>query len=76
MPRPAARDLLCNAASGHQKEHDMPNRGELAIPARPADFGLRDAWLVISFCAIGWLMTISMAASLLGSGTLPKFPWG
>jgi len=57
-------------------EHDMPNRGELAIPVRPADFGAKDAWMVISFCAIGWLMTISMAASLLGTGSLPKFPWG
>jgi hypothetical protein len=57
-------------------EHDMPNRGELAIPVRPADFGATDAWMVISFCAIGWLMTISMAASLLGTGSLPKFPWG
>jgi hypothetical protein len=57
-------------------EHDMPNRGELAIPVRPADFGAKDAWMVISFCAIGWLMTISLAASLLGAGSLPKFPWG
>jgi hypothetical protein len=54
----------------------MPNRGELAIPARPSDFGARDAWMVISFCTIGWLMTISMAASLFGSGGLAKFPWG
>lgn len=51
----------------------MPNRGDLAIPARPADFGPKDAWMVISFCAVGWLMSITMAASLLG--TLSKFPW-
>lgn len=51
----------------------MPNRGELAIPARPADFGPKDAWMVISFCAVGWLMSITMAASLLG--TLSKLPW-
>ncbi|HUC51353.1 MAG TPA: hypothetical protein VMA30_18385 [Xanthobacteraceae bacterium] len=51
----------------------MPNRGELAIPARPADFGAKDAWMVISFCAIGWLMSVSMAASL--AATLPKLPW-
>ena len=50
----------------------MPNRVELAIPARSADFGARDAWMVIGFCAIGWLMTISLAASLLGSEALPK----
>jgi hypothetical protein len=55
------------------KEHDMPNRGELTIPARPADFGAKDAWMVISFCAIGWLMSVSMAGSL--AGTLPKLPW-
>ena len=54
----------------------MPNRGELAIPARPADFGAKDALMVIGFCAIGWLMSISLAASLLGAGTLSKFPWG
>ena len=53
----------------------MPNRGELAIPARSANFGAQDAWMVIGFCAIGWLMSISLAASLLGSGALPKFPW-
>ena len=49
----------------------MPNRGELATPARPADFGAKDAWMVISFCTIGWLMTISLAA-----GALTKFPFG
>ena len=81
MSGPAARDLLGNVPSRHHKainisEHDMPNRGELAISARPADFGAKDAWMVISFCAIGWLMTISLAASLLGTGSLPKFPWG
>jgi hypothetical protein len=54
----------------------MPNRGELAIPARPADFGAKDAWMVIAFCAIGWLMTISMATSVLGPNALSKFPWG
>jgi hypothetical protein len=71
----AARDLLCIRRHVIE-EHDMPNRGELAIPARPADFGAKDALMVIGFCAIGWLMSISLAASLLGAGTLPKFPWG
>jgi hypothetical protein len=52
----------------------MPNRGELAIPARPAD--AQDVIMVIGFCAIGWLMSISLAANMLGLGTLPKFPWG
>jgi hypothetical protein len=73
---PAARVLLGIPRQAINKEHDMPNRGELAIPARPADFGAKDAWMVIGFCAIGWLMSISLAASLLGSGALPKFPWG
>jgi hypothetical protein len=54
----------------------MPNRGELAIPLRPADFGAKDAFMVIGFCAIGWLMSISVAANMLGAGTLLKFPWG
>ncbi len=51
----------------------MPNRGELAMPARPAVFGAKDAWMVISFCAIGWLMSISLTASVIGA--LPKLPW-
>jgi hypothetical protein len=58
----------------------MPNRGELAIPARQADFGAQDAWMVIGFCAIGWLMSVGLAASLINSGAmqrlLSQFPWG
>jgi hypothetical protein len=74
----AAWNLLRSSASSHSKqhdfqEHDMPNRRELAIPARPADFGARDAWMVISFCAIGWLMSVGLAASRLGA--LPALHW-
>jgi hypothetical protein len=76
MYRGLRRGICIKSGAGYHEEHRMPNRGELAIPARSADFGAQDAWMVIGFCAIGWLMTISVAASLLGSGTLPKFPWG
>ncbi|GEM_PF-6907246 len=51
----------------------MPNRGELAMPVRPAQFEATDAWMIIGFCAIGWLMSISLGASMLG--TLPRLPW-
>jgi hypothetical protein len=54
------------------KEHGMPNRGELAIPARQADFGAQDAWMVIGFCAIGWLMSVSVAAALINSGAMQR----
>jgi hypothetical protein len=70
------RGICIESSAGQHEEHHMPNRGELAIPARSADFGAQDALMVIAFCAIGWLMSISLAASMLGSGTLPKFPWG
>jgi hypothetical protein len=76
LPQPVTESLGAATIHFSQASHRMPNRGELAIPARSADFGAQDAWMVIGFCAIGWLMTISVAASLLGSGTLPKFPWG
>jgi hypothetical protein len=70
------RGICFGSGVTSSQEHDMPNRSELAIPAPPADFGAKDAWMVIGFCAIGWLMSISLAASLLGAGALPKFPWG
>jgi hypothetical protein len=76
MCRDLRRGICIESGAGYHEEHHMPNRRELAIPARSADFGAQDAWMVIGFCAIGWLMTISMAAALLGSGALPKFPWG
>jgi hypothetical protein len=70
------RGICIESCAGQHKEHHMPNRGELAIPARSADFGAQGAWMVIGFCAIGWLMSISLAASMLGAGTLPRFFWG
>jgi hypothetical protein len=74
--RGVRRGICFESGVTSSQEYDMPNRGELAIPARPADFGAKDAWMVIGFCAIGWLMSICLAASLLGAGALPKFPWG
>jgi hypothetical protein len=50
----------------------MPNRSELAIAARQADFGAQDAWMVIGFCAIGWLMSVGLAASTIHSGAFSK----
>jgi hypothetical protein len=52
----------------------MPNRGELAFPAvRPTE-GLAtsdDAWVVVGFCAIGWLLSIYAAVSNLGVDAVP-----
>jgi len=48
----------------------MPNRGELAIPAGRAAKNAPtsgDAWTVIGFCAIGWLLSICVAIFTLGT---------
>jgi len=56
----------------------MPNRGELAIPAmraaKPATAAAsaNDAWTIIGFCAIGWLISIYVAASSLGIDAVPR----
>jgi hypothetical protein len=71
----AAQDLLVVLVPGHHKEHDMPNRGELAKPiahAAKAAAAADDAWTVIGFCAIGWLLSIYMAVSTLGFDAVPK----
>jgi hypothetical protein len=67
-----ARNLL-GPVLGHFEEQDMPNRGELAMPVQPVQFEAKDAWMVIGFCSIGWLMSIGLAASTLS--TLPRLPW-
>jgi hypothetical protein len=61
----------------------MPNRGELAIPARrlPSDAAAPDDVLAIAgFCAIGWLMSIYVAVSSAGTDAIPwlmaQLPWG
>jgi hypothetical protein len=54
----------------------MPNRGELANPAmraaRTAAAAADDAWTIIGFCAIGWLMSIYAAVSSLGFDAVPR----
>jgi hypothetical protein len=56
----------------------MPNRGELAMPAVCAATGAAataaaaDAWTIIGFCAIGWLMSIFAAVSALGFDAVPR----
>ena len=53
----------------------MPNRRELAIPAvrvvsTTAKSG--DAWTIIGFCTIGWLLSIYAAVTTLGVDALPR----
>lgn len=53
----------------------MPNRGELAMPAARAtrsNATPSDAWTVIGFCAIGWLLSIYVVASTLGIDAVPR----
>jgi hypothetical protein len=53
----------------------MPNRGELAVPAMRAATAVPaagDAWTVIGFCAIGWLISIFAAISSLGLDAVPR----
>jgi len=42
----------------------MPNRGELAFPARP-DIAAADnaAWALVCFCALGWLISVYVAVA-------------
>ena len=66
----------------------MPNRGELPTPAVRAKSAVRtrqageesEAWTIIAFCAIGWLMTAYFALSAAGTDVLPRIvsqmPWG
>lgn len=66
----------------------MPNRGELRIPAMRGKSAVKrgsaspdaEAWTIIAFCAIGWLMTFYFALSTVGVDTFPKLmsqiPWG
>jgi hypothetical protein len=53
----------------------MPNRGELAIPAVRAAKSApnsRDAWTVIGFCAVGWLLSICAAIFTFGVDAVPR----
>lgn len=66
----------------------MPNRRELQ-PRPPATESAvqrgksgpdSEAWTIIAFCAIGWLMTMYFALSTVGTDAFPKamsqIPWG
>jgi hypothetical protein len=55
----------------------MPNRSELAIPVRAAKpttaaASANDAWAIIGFCAIGWLISIYVATASLGLDAVPR----
>ena len=66
----------------------MPNRGELPIPAMRGVSAAKshaanadaDAWAIIAFCAIGVVLTVTMALASLGASGLPELtsqmPWG
>jgi hypothetical protein len=77
MPGIAGRGpgLAYHPGTRPSQEHDMPNRGELAMPAVCAATGAAtaaDAWTIIGFCAIGWLMSIFAAVSALGFDAVPR----
>jgi hypothetical protein len=70
---------MASRSGGPTKEQQMPNRGELPIPAmrnrsaansRAANAD-RDAWAVVAFCAIGGLLSFTLALASVG---LTGFP--
>jgi hypothetical protein len=79
----AARDLHRSAAGRPTQEHEMPNRGELPIPALRGKNAARravnngavqpdaEAWGIIVFCAIGLLTCLYMAVSSIGADAFP-----
>lgn len=58
----------------------MPNRGELPTTVMRARSAVRngkhgpdgEAWTIIAFCTIGWLMTLYFALSTVGTDVFPK----
>jgi hypothetical protein len=53
----------------------MPNRGELAdlrVRVTRAEPAADDAWTIIGFCAIGWLISIYFATATLGVDAVPR----
>ena len=53
----------------------MPNRGELPNPAmrvKSAAATPDDAWPVVAFYALGFLISITMAVSALGLDAIPR----
>jgi hypothetical protein len=78
-----------SAAAGQLKEQQMPNRGELPIPARRGASAAKsraaqpdaDAWTVIAFCVIGGLLSFYLAVASIGIDGFPaamaqQMPWG
>jgi hypothetical protein len=75
-------------AADQPKEHEMPNRGELRIPAMHERNTAKsrtmgpdgDAWTIIAFCAIGGLLSFCLAISSIGVNGYPammmQVPWG
>jgi hypothetical protein len=61
-------------AADQLQEHEMPNRGELPIPATRDKTNAEsraagpdaDAWTIIAFCAIGGLLSFCLAISSIG----------
>jgi len=65
----------------------MPNRAELATPAMRARSAVKpganadtEAWTIVAFCTIGWLMTLYFALATSGADSFPRLlaqiPWG
>lgn len=53
----------------------MPNRGELPHPAmrtKSAAATPDDAWPVVAFCVLGFLISITMAISSFGIEAVPR----
>jgi hypothetical protein len=67
MFRSGSRPGFCICIGwGHLEENDMPNRGELARATRrpsTAAAAPADAWPIVGFCALGFLMSIFAASS-------------
>jgi hypothetical protein len=69
-----------SCGGGPTQEHQMPNRGELPIPAMRGRGAVKSrvanpdagAWTIIAFCAIGCLMSLCLAASSAGADALPR----
>jgi hypothetical protein len=64
----------------------MPNRGELALPARlqggatAQAASVQEAWLIVGICTTGALLSIYLAACAVPFAQVPmliaQVPWG
>lgn len=67
------------AGRANTQEHGMPNRGELPNPAMRAKSVVKsgtampdaEAWTIVAFCTIGWLMSLYVAVSSFGIDAVP-----